>query len=61
MKFRRWSVLGLLPLSAAAFAEVPASVTGAITEAGTDASTVGAAVLVVIVGIFAFKLLRRAL
>lgn len=44
-----------------ASAAVDAGVTTAITTAGADASTVGAAVLVVIVGIFAFKLLRKAL
>lgn len=44
-----------------AFAEVPAAVTTAITTAGTDAAVVGAAVLVVLVGIKAFKYLRRAL
>jgi hypothetical protein len=45
----------------AANAAVDPSVTTALTGAGTDAATVGAAVLVVIVGIFAFKILRKAL
>lgn len=45
----------------AANAAVPADVTTAITGAGTDAATVGAAVLVVLVGIVAFKWLRKAL
>lgn len=45
----------------AAMADVPAGVTTAISSAGTDAATVGSAVLVVIVGIFAFKWIRRAL
>ncbi|MFP3890742.1 MAG: major capsid protein [Ralstonia sp.] len=45
----------------AANAAVDPSVTTALTGAGTDAATVGAAVLVVIVGIFAFKMLRKAL
>lgn len=53
------AALGLLP--AVSFAAVPAAVTTAITDAGTDSATVAGAVLVVIVGIFAFKLLRRAL
>ena len=45
----------------AAMAEVPAAVTTAIETAGTDAATLGGAVLVVIVGIAVFKWLRRAL
>lgn len=44
-----------------AMAAVPATVSTALTDAGADAATVGAAVLVVIVGIYAFKLLRKAL
>ena len=44
-----------------ASAAVDASVTGALTTAGTDAATIGAAVLVVIVAIFGFKMLRKAL
>lgn len=44
-----------------AMAEVPAAVTTAITGAGTDSVIVATAVLVVIVGIYAFKLLRKAL
>lgn len=44
----------------AAHAEVPAGVLTAITTAGVDAATMGAAVLVVLIGIWAFKLLRRA-
>jgi hypothetical protein len=50
-----------LAASAPSFAAVPEAVTTAITGAGTDAGTVGAAVLVVIVAIFAFKLMRKAL
>lgn len=42
-------------------AAVPASVTTALTDSGTDAAVVGGAVLVVIVGIYAFKLMRKAL
>lgn len=45
----------------AAVAAVPADVTTAITTAKTDSETMGAAILVVIVGIFALKLLRKAL
>ena len=43
------------------FAAVPPEVTTALTEAGTDAAVIGGAVLVVIVGIAAFKYMRRAL
>lgn len=60
---RRFAVLSLPALSlvaASAHAEVPAGVLTAITTAGTDAATMGAAVLVVLIGIWAFKLLRRA-
>jgi len=42
-------------------AAVDAGVTTALTTAGTDGATVGSAVLVVIVGIAAFKYIRRAL
>jgi len=44
-----------------AVAAVPEGITTAITTAGTDANTVAGAVLIVIVGIFAIKLMRRAL
>lgn len=52
--------LSLMALAAGAHAAVPADVTTAISTAGTDAATVGGAVLVVIIGIAAFKFLRRA-
>lgn len=54
------SLAGLAMVSSA-HAEVPAAVLTAITEAGTNAGIMGAAVLVVIVGIRAFKWLRKAL
>lgn len=44
-----------------AFAAVPTGVTEAITEAGTDAAVIGGAVLVVLIGIAAFKYMRRAM
>lgn len=47
--------------SAKAAAIDTASVTSALTDAGTAAGVVGAAVLVVIVGIKAFKFIRQAL
>lgn len=45
----------------AANAALPANVTSALEAAATDGATMGAAVLVAIVGIYALKLLRRAL
>ncbi len=44
-----------------AMADVPTAVSTAITDAGTDAATIGGLVLVVIVGIAAFKYMRRAM
>lgn len=68
MRFPRLSPLAALGVgylatlaSFGAQAAVAEAVTTAITGAGTDAATVGAAVLVVIVGIKAFKWVRRAL
>ncbi|PTT55534.1 major capsid protein [Aeromonas sp. HMWF014] len=43
-----------------AFAAVDAAVTTKLTEAGTDAAVIGGAVLVLIIGIAAFKFMRRA-
>ena len=52
-----------LALAAAqsAHAALPTGVTDAITTAGTDAAVVGGAVLVVLIGIAAFKYIRKAL
>lgn len=44
-----------------AFAALPVGVTDAVTTAGTDAAVVGGAVLVVLVGIMAFKWIRKAM
>lgn len=52
---------GALAMVGTASAAVDPSVTTAISNAGTDSVTVGAAVFVVIVGIFSIKLLRKAL
>ena len=49
-------VVSVAPLSS--FAAVPATVTDAITAAGTDAGVIGAAVLVVVVGLLAYKYMR---
>ncbi|MBL8501764.1 MAG: phage coat protein [Nitrosomonas sp.] len=48
-------------LPAISFAAVPADVTTAITGAATDVATVGAAVIVVMVGIKVWKWIQRAL
>lgn len=45
----------------AARADIPAGVETAITGAGTDTATLAGDVLMVIVGIFAFMLLRKVL
>ena len=44
-----------------AFAALPADVTTAITNAGADAKEMALAVLVVLIGIFAVKLIRRGM
>lgn len=66
-KLKTSAALAVLSLPLALTA-VPASaaidvsdITAAITEAGTAGATVGAAVVVMIVGIKVFKWLRRAL
>lgn len=61
-RFNQLGAVALLStLAAAAHAEVPAGVLTAVTTAGTDAASVATAVFVVLVGIFAVKLMRRAL
>ncbi len=52
---------GFLMLPTISFAAVPADVTTAITGAATDVATVGAAVIVVMVGIKVWKWIQRAL
>lgn len=57
-------LLGLSLLSpgfALAAAPDVTAITGAITDAGTAAGTVGAAVVVMLVGIKVYKWLRRAM
>jgi hypothetical protein len=51
------SVLSLF--AAASQAAVPTEVTTAITSAGADAVTVASAVLVAVVGLLAFRFMRR--
>lgn len=60
-KIKALFVAGSVVVASAAQAAVPASVTTAIETAGTDAGTIGGAVLVVLVGIAAFKYMRRAM
>jgi hypothetical protein len=63
-KFARFGAAGVALLGStveAANAAVPAGVTSALSDAGTDGITVAGAVLVVVVGIAAFKYMRRAL
>ena len=52
---------GTLALAHNAMAAVPAGVSTAISEAGTDGATVAGLVLVAVVGIFAFVLMRKGL
>lgn len=51
---------GLTGLGLSAFAAVPAAVTTAIEGAGTDAVAVATAAFVAIIGLLAFKYMRRA-
>lgn len=61
-RLARLAVVSALSAAAAsAQAALPSGIDTAISTSGTDANTVAAAVFVVIVGIFAIKLLRRAL
>lgn len=61
MKTKLAAVAGSsLALAGSSFAAVPADVTTAISSVGTDGATIGGAVLTVIIGIVAFKYLRKA-
>lgn len=53
--------IGMSMAAAQAFAAVPTNVSTAITDGGVDAATVAGLVLVAVVGIFAFKLMRKGL
>ncbi|MEE7624680.1 major capsid protein [Methylobacter sp. Wu8] len=52
---------GSLAMVSNAFAAVPAGVTTAISDAGSDTVAVSTAVFVVIVAIYSIKLMRKAL
>ncbi len=60
-KIKALFVAGSVLVASAVQAAVPAGVTTAIETAGTDASTIGGGVLIVLVGIAAFKYMRRSL
>ena len=51
----------LSTVAAGASAAVPEAVTSTLTGAGTDAGVIGGAVLVVLIGIAAFKYMRKAM
>jgi hypothetical protein len=60
-KLKGLFAVGSTVVAGSAFAAVPTGVTEAITEAGTDAAVIGGGVLVVLIGIAAFKYMRRAM
>ncbi len=59
-KFGKIAVVSAAGIGSAS-ATVPTAVSDAISTAGTDAATMATSVLVAIVGVYAIKLLRRAL
>lgn len=59
--FRGLVASSVLVAAGAAQAAVPTAVSDAITGAGTDGATVAGAVIVAIVGIWAFSLIRKGL
>lgn len=64
MKFLMQCLFGLIAAFASFFARAATdttAITGAITDAGTAAGVVGAAVLVMVVGIKVYKWIRTAL
>ncbi|MDH0149195.1 major capsid protein [Stutzerimonas stutzeri] len=60
-KLKALFAVGSTVAAGSVFAAVPSEVTESLTEAGTDAAVIGGAVLVVLVGIAAFKYMRRAM
>lgn len=60
-KLKALFAAGSTVAAGSAFAAVPAEAIDAITQAGTDAAVIGGAVLVVLIGIAAFKYMRRAM
>lgn len=61
-KFVRYaSPVALMGLAASAHAALPAGVTDAISDIGTDAAAVATTVLLAVVAVFAIKFIRRGL
>lgn len=60
-KLKTLFAVGSTVAAGSAFAAVPPEAIESITEAGTDAAVIGGAVLVVLIGIAAFKYMRRAM
>jgi len=58
---RYLSIFSLSFLSSPVFAAVPAGVTTAISDAAEDVATIGAAVILVLIAVAAWKWLRRAM
>lgn len=56
-----FAVSALSAIAGTASAALPPGVTDAIDTAGADAAVIGGAILVVLIGIAAFKYLRKAL
>lgn len=60
-KLKALFAVGSTVAAGSVFAAVPPEVTDSLTQAGVDAAVIGGAVLVVLVGIAAFKYMRRAM
>ena len=62
MNATKWGVATVATLGlGSAMAAVPSEVTAALANIGTDALTVAGVVLVAIIGLFAFKFLRKGI
>lgn len=59
--FKKLAVLPLVVLSGGAFAAVPESVETALGTASTDAATVAGLALAIVIAIYGFRAMRRAL
>lgn len=60
-KIARLAALPALVVGGSAMAAVPTEVTTALSSIGADALSVATVVMVAIVGVFAFKFLRKGL
>lgn len=62
MKKQTLAVLaGLTAFASNTFAAVPAEVTSALGESKSDAVTIGGLVMVIVIAIFAFKMMKKSL